>query len=181
LARELVDQGAAAPPRNDDPMLHEAVRFLRQHYSADASKQAHWSNSRSAISQAFEIAMTGDYPCTRLQARLLTGEPLVETATHVDLPLATVEAYENLFFSVRDRLRARDFIVRRALGWVPGSDPSEEAITRAFAYFGGPVVLDLILEVFGQANTAPIDAVLATKEGRIRLQARLAQLPQRLT
>jgi hypothetical protein len=61
-----------------------------------------------------------------------------------------VAAYHELFFSVRDRMQARDWVLAMAVGSHPASDfagPQPAGLWRYAAFTGGPLVLDLIVAV----------------------------------
>jgi hypothetical protein len=55
-----------------------------------------------------------------------------------------IDAFEALFFSCRDRLEARDWIVTRAIGLPSVPDPN--TLIKLFAFFGGVLVLEAILD-----------------------------------
>jgi hypothetical protein len=86
---------------------------------------------------------------TALEARVLAGEPAADVARKAGLSLAAVGAYEALFFDVRDRCAAVDFVVQRVIG-----PPDRwEAAVRLLAYLGGPAVADEVLT--GPAGARP--------------------------
>jgi hypothetical protein len=92
-----------------------------------------------------------------LEARLLTREPLDQIAVRFATEPNAVVLYENLFFNVLDRLQCRDWIAKAVLRPPPeialGSGnhilSDEEAmgyVLRFFAYHGGPLVLDAMID-----------------------------------
>jgi len=76
-----------------------------------------------------------------LEVRVLSGEPAADIARKAGLPPSVVEAFEAVFFDVRSRLGATDFIHHVVIG--AGTD--EAAAWMALAYAGGPVVADALL------------------------------------
>jgi hypothetical protein len=93
-----------------------------------------------------------------LQSLLLTDMPLDEIAMREDLYLPAVEAFEALFYNVRDRLQNVSYIVRNALSASRGNitlrdsplltDERRWACYRIFAYFGGPQALTYAISGF---------------------------------
>ena len=89
-----------------------------------------------------------------LQARLLTGEPLVLIAKRFEVTLGVIEYYEKLFFNVCDRLHCRDWIAKIIRG--EELDPKatteselteihETRMLRWIGYHGGPMLLDAVI------------------------------------
>jgi hypothetical protein len=85
-----------------------------------------------------------------LKARLLTDEPLAKIAERMTLPLATVEAFEALFFNVRGHLHARAWIATQVIGpglWVGFEKAELGKVWMTLAYQGGPCVLEVVMAV----------------------------------
>lgn len=89
-----------------------------------------------------------------LDARILAREPDDFIADEFDTIPEAIYWYEKLFFNVRDRLHSRSYIVKSVLGIGQGAvTDAEGSITteqqamayKLFAYFGGPMVLDVLL------------------------------------
>jgi hypothetical protein len=89
-----------------------------------------------------------------LEALLLTSESFEEIAQRLSVEPATIAYYEQLFFNVRDRMKASIWILKTILG--PPQDRkfgADGAMTveqhgimyRLFAYYGGPLVLDALI------------------------------------
>ncbi len=100
---------------------------------------------------------------TLLEARILTKEPDQFIADEFNTIPETVHWYERLFFNVRDRLHSRTYIVKTVLGpsaqLLSGyddmvTDVMQRVSYKMFAYFGGPLVLDMIISGF-QAGPFP--------------------------
>lgn len=86
-----------------------------------------------------------------IEARILAGQTDVEIANSVDTQPDMVEAYEALFFDVRRRINKRDYICNKVLypQFVADLDSMTiDASARFFGYFGGPIVLDSIIQQF---------------------------------
>jgi hypothetical protein len=88
--------------------------------------------------------------------------------------------YEALFFNVTDRLDARDWITLQAVRWwefnpAAGRDPA--TVLRAYAYHGGPLLLDAALPyLLGDRMDVPPGLDPTSPEGRLDRSLRLAVL-----
>ena len=104
-----------------------------------------------------------------LEARLLAGQSDEDIARLVATTAAAVQRYAQLFFDVRGRLRARDYIIHRAIrrGLGPDVPAGLASFVRGVAYFGGPLVLDATLVALGPSGSlVQVRADLGTSEGR---------------
>ncbi len=85
----------------------------------------------------------------RVECRILAGESDAEIGAKEGVPPESVLWYEKLFFHVRDRIEASDWIVHQVLEAQSGGFfPTDEQALKAFAYFLGPAVLDALLTGF---------------------------------
>ena len=99
---------------------------------------------------------------TLLESRILAREPDEFIAQEFDTLPETIEWYEAIFYNVRDRLHARTYITKMIIGHFAESlaTDAEGVITdiqrmlayKLFGYFGGPLVLDIIM--FGFEETS---------------------------
>lgn len=108
-----------------------------------------------------------------IEARILAREDDAAIAANWAMPPSVVEWYEALFFNVRDRLRAHDWLVDHVLmpafttardggvagnghgGQYPLSEPYFDPTMKWFGYFGGRLVLDFIIAGFNRGSTCP--------------------------
>ena len=90
-----------------------------------------------------------------LEARLLTGVTVTETAHQLQIGEPLVDAFCRLFFDVRSRLRHTGFINRFAIRAPKHFEEAPDLRTaiRAFAYFGGPYVLDAVVATYADSIT----------------------------
>ena len=91
-----------------------------------------------------------------LEAALLTGEPVADTAARFGVEPKIIEWYEALFYDVRNRLRNRYWVAAVLLS-AGNEGPGPEHILKSFAFSGGPKVLDVATNSMGTAvrpNTA---------------------------
>jgi hypothetical protein len=99
----------------------------------------------------------------QVEARLLTGQSYDEIGSKLPATPKAVEYYEQLFFNVRDRLACKDWISniieqrrRDEREWGCTSEEAERGyVMRKFAYSGGPLVLDALLNPIQTANPQP--------------------------
>ena len=82
-----------------------------------------------------------------VEAWILSGETDAPIGQRLGIEPAVVGDYEQIFYAVRDRLHARDWIILGAIGWP--IDPREShtlaSVIRLLAFLGGPLVLELVL------------------------------------
>lgn len=98
---------------------------------------------------------------TLLQARILTRASDQDIAEAFGTLPDSVFWYETIFFNVRDRLNCHDWIVKSILGTAltrsthrDGSltDQQRDLVYKLFGYFGGPLVLNVMISGFDAAS-----------------------------
>jgi hypothetical protein len=139
-ACSLATQGRRVRPAQDDALTGLAARFLSW-LRAGAPARGRRPASFADVAIARLLHEHGGLTRLAVQARLLAGQDLEAIAACTGLPPATVAMYEALFFNVLDRLRAAAWVVGVAIGHGRGSAPDPEAVLKAFAYGGGPLIL----------------------------------------
>lgn len=93
-----------------------------------------------------------------IEARILARQTDAEIAQTTGCVPETIEAYEALFFNVRERLDYRDFIVNSVIGLdaARGSQRIEPSwLWKLLGYLGGPHVLDAVIS--GVPNLMRVD------------------------
>lgn len=123
--------------------------FLRSSDTAKASSTGR--RTLAAIKTAHQLAQHDGPLRWQLEARILAGQQDGEIARRCALSAGTVAWYERLFFAVRHCLGARGYIVGQVIGsglWHGFHDDGVRALWAAFGYFGGPIVLEAIVDVF---------------------------------
>lgn len=152
-----------ASPRRDDEYVRRYRKFLLR-FLRDESEEA-----RAALfpldPAIFYAHLIHHHPDREwrsiVQARLLTGATDEEIA-HMGATLPeTINLYERLFFNVRDRLDNKDWIVKTILGtatqrsanrYDTTTDHQRDLLYKLFGYFGGPVILDVIISGFASRD-----------------------------
>ena len=158
-ATRLVELGGnephASPNRDSGPgsgWIHKAQRFqiaLRAAKSYQDQMQvitghpeiyfAHWIHEVETSSRSVRWAV---------EARILAGETDQAIANKNGCRAEVIHAYEALFFSVRDRLQHKDFILHAVLGedLQCGQKSLENGMLwKLFGFLAGPHVLDALM------------------------------------
>lgn len=159
-AVRLVEDGRRGSRRLDDDRVRKAVRFVRQvrRRLGDAVRArlaARWPG----VFKAHALFSTS--PCWdrwELEARLLTEEPIDRIAARLCLDAQAVVAYHDLFFDVRHRLRSKDWIANHVLGQSARGGQAQAdvgALLKWYAYHGGPLVLDSVLDYLRHPPAVP--------------------------
>lgn len=150
LALDLVGRGRRGPRKSVDQWLLEAVRYQRDE-SRGASPLT-LARRYPAVAAAHEIHRRQHAQRLLIEAWLLAGADDELIALETGTGPAVLEAYEQLFFNVRDRLRASDYVLN-AIARSHRTDPHPRAETvQRLAYAEGPVVLKAILEAVGGSS-----------------------------
>jgi hypothetical protein len=120
----------------------------------DAVKRQQLHREVSHVGQAHSLYSSDVEQRQILEARLLTSETFDEIAERFAADAQTIDYYERLFFNVRDRMDAPDWLITIIRGTTEDRAPSRDGVMtsaqrgfvyRLFAYFGGPLVLDTLI------------------------------------
>jgi hypothetical protein len=138
-ATTLADRSGSLDPALDDAATRLAAGYqvmLRRNPRRAAAKF-------SAVHAARELHDGPKEIRYELEARILARctSPEITRDMRIDAPV--VDAFETTFFSCRDRLDARDWVVLAAIGRL--DEPDMGTAIKRFAYFGGPIVLEAML------------------------------------
>jgi hypothetical protein len=152
--------------RTDDVWVREYAWFLARYLPAgendneEAKEQLFVRNPGLYFAQ--EIHFNEDYEWRAiLQARLLTNDSYENIAKGLATMPSAIEAYEAVFFNVRDRLDSHDWIVKTVLGTAMDRAANREGTLtehqrnmtyKLFGYFGGPLILDAIISGFNRGT-----------------------------
>lgn len=97
---------------------------------------------------------------TSIEARLLAGIPDDAIGERLRIPTESVAAYRLLFYDITDRLECPEYIVGNVISpvWQSGLAAfNPDLLTRYFAYFGGPLVIDHVMFGLGRADVLKSD------------------------
>lgn len=143
-AGSLIDHRLSSS--RDDSWTLRAARYLKDLERADTECQRDKCANRYAdVEIAWLIHNRGEMMRWLIEARVLAGQPLEAIAKEAAVPVAVIEAYEALFFQVRDRLELRGFIVLRTMMKIVRGEVTEDdvdVLLKWLGYFGGPLAID---------------------------------------
>lgn len=143
-ATDLLDNGRYWSRCRDDDWTLRAMAYIRTMRRVPPGRPENLARVDPEVYAAHQLYDQRGPRRLEIEARLLAGQTVPEVAARVALPEPTVAAFEALFFHVRDRLEAADWITVHALG--RGNRDSIAAIVlRSCAYYGGLVLLDAVL------------------------------------
>jgi hypothetical protein len=166
---QLVDQQPPARcTKHDDDYIRQARTFIvRWRNKPQQHPQLLRENPGLCYAyQLHERAADEPEPAFLVQARLLARQDPAEIAHYLGTIPQTIHWYEKLFFNVTDRLDRRDWITKhvlipaltnaQALRSTPNGTfrqdnwarPFLDGTLKLFAYFGGPLVLDVLIAGF---------------------------------
>jgi hypothetical protein len=146
------------PRRMDDHFIRAYLRLLELLAASDDEDTLQAVNKQlPAVYEAHRYHYSADFRKRQeIEARLLTSESLDDIASKLAADPKAIEYYAALFFDVRDALDLRDWVsmmirIRIRYDEESGCSRAEAArgyVTRMFAFFGGPLVLDALLIPF---------------------------------
>lgn len=148
VAEHLVDGGGEPDQASHDDWIARARNYLHYGPCVLAETLGEDSDSWRAVHDATSFR-ANLLPRFELEARLLTGDTCERIADRFGADAATIEAYEKLFFDVRDRLGQRSYIMHQVIGprvYAGFSVQDLDVVWKLVAYQGGTVALDAILE-----------------------------------
>src|SRR5262245_36208696 len=145
-ALRAVATGVDGPPRHD-PETIAAIAYLRELALGEKGDPPDMLDRRWPGLPAAHRLRGDDGPLRwEVQARILSGQTDDEIATRCGLALETVRWFESLFFTVRDRRLARDWIAAQVLEeglWCGFSREELGKVWMVFGFSAGPLVLDV--------------------------------------
>lgn len=171
-ANFLIKQRRQPKRDHDDYYIKEYRTFLMKLHRRGPAGEERTISEHPAVYYAHEFYYhpPDDEWRALLEARILSGESDDLIAAEFCTFSETIGFYEALFFDVRSRLSSRTYIIKTILGSeLMRGDFDDETISatrrnslyKLFAYFGGPVVLDIILAGL-EKSTIPIDTEKAS-------------------
>lgn len=159
----LVEHSPRPKPASpkDDQYVRTYRRFLLRFHREDATSDSQRHQLFSAnpgLYYAHSLYHQNDTEWRSiLEARILTGASDEDIAETLGTLPETVDWYEQLFFNVRDRIDKQDWIVKTVIGtpaarlanrYDTTTDHQRDMLYRLFGYFGGPLVLSVIVSGF---------------------------------
>ena len=141
VARDWVAKELPGPVP-DDPWIRAAKVYLEQRPADPRSDSA---TGRGSWISAAVVIDQDPARRNRLKTLVLAGMARPDMARLVGLEERAILAWESLFFDVRDRLEALDWLVAKVIGPAEDAGDYETAARMRLALQGGPVVAEHML------------------------------------
>jgi hypothetical protein len=175
-ACHIIEGGPRATARLDGDAgakwIRRAVKFRKMLDKCDAKSHYRLAEFDPVMFWAYTMF---DRPERRLrwtiEARILARQTDKEIADEVASSPETIEAYEAVFFNVRDRLDRKEYILHVVLSEAGQNCRASayDVVWKLFAYCGGPLVLERLLEPVARAvppkNPDEVPAALGNAAG----------------
>ena len=190
-AQSLVAAGSRFRRDRDDEDTGRAVRYLRAvrrlHTADEPIGELKVKPDLLDNHRAYQLHAAASPQTTVVQARLLARQGPDEIGALVSLTPAAVKAYEAVFFNVRQRLEAKVYIAKLAVGWTSAmavAGCGVDVVSRSIAYYGGPFALEVAIPVLlpQAARWCPTMAPIAadsTLAAKVRQLAGILMMPIR--
>lgn len=159
--KKLLDQRPTVgkPDRvHDDDYIKDYRNFRLKWETKNQTIQNRLFRNNPGLCYAYFIRHHQDQSWRALlEARILAREPDEYVAMELHTIPEAIHYYERLYFNIRERLHSRSCIIKTVLGPSAASAAGyDESITddmrhttcKLFAYFGGSLVLDIMLSGF---------------------------------
>jgi hypothetical protein len=165
---KLISAGIPPNPRRDDDrvtrmrkMYMDRNRLLSQGIEEEVVEDT-LAGRYKDLWQADRIYAGGRSDRLRygLEAMLLARVPLARIALSTNCSEYAVRLYSDIFFDVLDKLDSKAYVASVVLrdAFMSGlNNRSNELAAKYFGYFGGPLVLDAILDAFDGVTANPTD------------------------
>lgn len=150
-ARRDIENCDQTSPPTSCPVWRVARLFYRGWRDArDARQRERLAAKMPAMATAHQLRFDPHHAALRhtVETRILSGESIEWIAMAIDVEPRVIALYETLFYDVRRRLHARDFIVHNVIGVGQPVSSDIDATRRAeklLGYLGGPYVVDELL------------------------------------
>jgi hypothetical protein len=150
LARELAENKGTFFPKSIDKAVQAGRRFW--HLWTNCKNEADQNilaRRMPVVYQAFRLYQDSQRVSRNaVEALVLAGESPEGIAQKSGTSPEVVQAYEKLFFDVRDYLQSPDYIFNQAIGpRLRGAGPwSYDIVWKFFGYVGGVVVLEELMD-----------------------------------
>jgi hypothetical protein len=161
--RYRVERGMGVPPPSEGAWVRLAYYMnevlLKLRSTEPPLQLTDW---RADVVYAYQLwKNTHSLSRDAVEAFILARESSLGIARRFCIQVAAVEAYEALFFDVRDRLRHRAYVTGMLLGPElngPLSETRFPAVLKAFGYNRGPLMVDALLGIY-RSQIEPLEPV----------------------
>jgi hypothetical protein len=160
-ARYLAERGLEIPARTEGPWIRRAFRFhqvvLKYGPQEALERIVKW---RPELLFAYQLWTTQQMARDIVEACILSGQTSLQIAWKLCIQIESLDAYAELFYDVRGKLRHRGYVHAMLIGPElsgPLSRVTFPAVLKTYAYNMGPHVLDALLGVYN-TSVAPLEA-----------------------
>lgn len=181
----LNELGKRAPSSSrPDPWIAKAQRLQTALDEAgdDVARYIAYETA-GPVGMAFDIwdekVGSGQPGCRyEIEARILARQPYADITKQLAVPEESIEAYERIFFNVKDRLNNPGYIIHQVIGekiHKPMTDPDFGILLKAYAYFSqsAELVNALVSTFPPDATAGDINSYLAA-DGRFSTRRKAA-------
>jgi len=177
-AEHLVRAGRYVSRKRDDIPTAIAVAYIRETSRCLSELRLQRVRDRFRhVDQAHNIWRSAGAEALEIEVRILARQTDVEVGLEMGLPAATIQAYGDLFYAVRDRLHATSYIQFQVISMHPGRPPTPIQLMQMCAYVHGPHVVEPWLEIL-RDNRSSLD--LSSAAGLIAASIELLVLAHSL-
>ncbi len=176
-AERLMEKKQKYCAETDDVLTGEALRFARAWvFKKRHGKLSELTERAPNMLFAHDIYRKDGPTKWLLEARLLTRQTFKEIGRAMSMSTRAVAWYQAWFFNVSDRLDASVYIQKQILKKPTPEDT--DLLLKAFAYHGGPVVLDVVAPylLMPEEATQPLSQARSKQATRIQQVVRLLTL-----
>jgi hypothetical protein len=118
----------------------------------DEQAQARLADQEPALYRAWQLHGQASLPRWEVEARLLANEGHDTIARKCELTPTVVTTYHDIFFAVRNRLHARDWVMTCVVGPKAHrgqlTEEDQDVFLKLYGYNGGPRVVDALSALF---------------------------------
>jgi hypothetical protein len=171
---ELVARGFTAwETDREDPWVQRGVTYLKTASAAGTSTEQPAADLAD-VDAALQVHKSDKLTRGVLEARILARLPVDQVAAACGLSEEAVQAYEALFFDVRDHLAYPDYLIPVVVGpklhyGITAEDV--DVVLKHVGYFGGPILVDWLVDFYTSGVIVPESLEAASPE-EIRTLAR---------
>jgi hypothetical protein len=146
----FLDRSRPLKPFFEDEGVAETLEFLKAlRQCRDDSDRQRLREQMPSLFGAHSLYVSE--PPTRraiLEGWILSGTPLAAIADKTRLALPIIAAYARQWFDVLEGLTAESWVAHQVLRLHSSPEPTLDHVLRLYAYVGGPLALERLLEVF---------------------------------
>jgi hypothetical protein len=141
----------------EDSWVQRAVTYLQTASAAGAGTEQ-IAADLAGVDAALQVHKSDKLTRGTLEARILARLPADQVAAACQLTVGAVQAYEALFFDVREHLAFPDYLIPVVIGAKLhyGITPEDvDVVLKHVGYVGGPVLVDWLVDFYTSGVLVP--------------------------